>query len=54
MKKLFFILAITTISLASCGKRYTCPTYTMGEDTIKKEVAVDDETEEVEVKEVKK
>lgn len=51
MKKLLFVLAISTISLASCGKRYTCPTYTMGEDKIKKEVAID---EEIEIKEITK
>lgn len=54
MKKLLFILTITTISLASCGKRYTCPTYSMGEEKTKKEVAVDDEIEEVEVEKIEK
>lgn len=35
MKKLVLLAFVAIISLASCGRRYTCPTYLKNEDTQK-------------------
>ena len=40
MKKLLIVLFIASLGLASCGKRYTCPTY-LKNDEVQKEIRVD-------------